>query len=564
MRDRAASWFKNLVPLYLYTGGLLGGMILGWPQIFNTLRFFKYITRSDVIRFEYLQVLDLVRYALPDFNIFKLTRQEFLPYIGIVSLLLILVAVWRQFRTHRLVSFSAVSALLFLSLMVAFSPTALIMAHVPVFRYFAQPERWLCVANMFLALLAGIGLDGLRESTPEQFGGILKRIKKVCYAVLVAVMAANVVFYTVGGRIISFAQKYFDTHLYAATSHLPLEYYHGLVAVLVNQVFYNFSFLNPNVILFLAVLIAMYFLVKKYQGQKILSQALLILLVVNLLAAFFINTKFADASLIFKKPELQDFILAKEPDIHSFRVFSYLVTQAQYQKITALFPDQLEEAEKLSLEGFLGNINGVSLVGGLEANADKKVQQIVYFYLNGKSDNFNEKIPLLSMMNGKYIVTPYEISSKDLALATSTLVTKFNVPLYLYENKKVLPRIYLAKNVKYLTPEDDVKNLATVKDPSNDFSNLSYIECAACDGRTIIFSPKDLLTTTQYTDEKIDLDATIVSGRWLILSMANVLGWNAYIDGQKTDIYPANYILQAIYIPPGTHKIEFKYETKWW
>lgn len=37
-------------------------------------------------------------------------------------------------------------------------------------------------------------------------------------------------------------------------------------------------------------------------------------------------------------------------------------------------------------------------------------------------------------------------------------------------------------------------------------------------------------------------------------------GWNAYVDGVKTDHFPVDYVLRGIMVPAGDHTIEFKFE----
>ena len=564
--DRSEPLIKNFTPLFLYIGGLFGGLLLGAPQILNTVGFFKHITRSDFINFDYLKILDLGKYFLPNLNVFKLTGQEFFPYIGVTSLLLVLTAIFFQIHKDKKVLFCTVSFLLFFSLMIKYSPTALLMQHIPVFEYFSQPVRWLYVANLFLALLSGFGFQLLVGSSTDSLliKTILKYYKKVLIFCGLLFVFGNLIIYFLKDYFILYAQNYFDSHLFAQTSQLPIDYYHNLITVLVNGVLYNFSFTNPNVILLFIVLLVVYMCIRFFKGKRFLGNALILIIIFNLIASFFINTKFTDKSLILDKPRLTEFILNREKDINSFRVFSYAISDAQYKEIAALNPNESEEIERFAIEGLVGNTNDVSLVGGLEANGDKKVQQIIYFYLNSVGNDFSAKMPILSALNAKYVVTPYPLNVVGLGLATSTTVTRFNVPLYLYENKNFLPRVYLAKKVIYLEENADEKNLSTVLNPENNFDDLTYVECNTCETFESGFSSADKVSILSYGDESIKIEVTSKAGRWLVVGNGNVLGWTAYLDGNMTTIHTANYILQGVHVPKGVHNVELFYKTEWY
>jgi uncharacterized membrane protein YfhO len=46
----------------------------------------------------------------------------------------------------------------------------------------------------------------------------------------------------------------------------------------------------------------------------------------------------------------------------------------------------------------------------------------------------------------------------------------------------------------------------------------------------------------------------------LVLGDAYYPGWRAFVGSQETEVFPANYAFRGITLPPGDHRVEFRYQ----
>ena len=64
-----------------------------------------------------------------------------------------------------------------------------------------------------------------------------------------------------------------------------------------------------------------------------------------------------------------------------------------------------------------------------------------------------------------------------------------------------------------------------------------------------------------YRSTSVSIDvATSKSDRMLMLNDANVPGWRASVDGSPATVFDADYLFRGVYIPAGSHRVEFWFE----
>ncbi len=73
----------------------------------------------------------------------------------------------------------------------------------------------------------------------------------------------------------------------------------------------------------------------------------------------------------------------------------------------------------------------------------------------------------------------------------------------------------------------------------------------------------DQIKLTDYKPDELIYESISSSDKLAVFSEVYYeKGWNAYIDGVLTPHFRVNYVLRAMKIPKGNHKIEFKFESK--
>ncbi|NTV18682.1 MAG: YfhO family protein [Bacteroidales bacterium] len=76
-----------------------------------------------------------------------------------------------------------------------------------------------------------------------------------------------------------------------------------------------------------------------------------------------------------------------------------------------------------------------------------------------------------------------------------------------------------------------------------------------------VSSPAEFIKLTYYSPNELTYEYTAQTEKLAVFSEVYYpKGWTAYIDGQPAEIINADFILRALKVPAGTHKVEFKYK----
>jgi Bacterial membrane protein YfhO len=248
-------------------------------------------------------------------------------------------------------------------------------------------------------------------------------------------------------------------------------------------------------------------------------------------------------------------------------VLDYLINETKPFRTTGnlVIPDNMRSVYKIeSLEGY-ETIHPLRISQFIAAlNSGRSGTTPVGRYGSINSDTSK----LLDLVNTKYYLT-LKLNEKNIPDINGKIPERFVSSKFekVFEDKSVsilkskdfLPRAFFVYD--WTVENDDKKIINTLLDNSFVFSKRIILE------KDIPYIKDEDIGVIQnnveylkYGDQDSELLVYTNVNGLLFLSEAFFPGWKAYIDGQLTEIYRADFSFRAIVIPAGTHHISFIYD----
>ena len=177
-------------------------------------------------------------------------------------------------------------------------------------------------------------------------------------------------------------------------------------------------------------------------------------------------------------------------------------------------------------------------IGGYSAVKPRRMQQLFDYQI------VNNNLEILNMLNVKYII---QTSEKGEEIPT--------------QNPDANGNAWFVSNIRSVVSADkemsaldkiDTKNVAVV----NQVEFPEFVKNTSFEKDSLA-----VINLVKYKSDDLIYDSNN-SNNGLALFSENYYknGWNAYLDGKLTPHFRANYVLRALQIPAGKHRIEFKFE----
>jgi len=170
---------------------------------------------------------------------------------------------------------------------------------------------------------------------------------------------------------------------------------------------------------------------------------------------------------------------------------------------------------------------------------------------------------LLNLLGVKYILNKVDPQVSTVKADSQTFDDSIyklvwqKAPWQIYENKRVLPRIFLASN--YVVESDKNKIIKMILDEESDLRDTIILEENISPKINFSNDKNAKVEIEKYTPNEIVLQTNSKTNMILFISDNYYPGWKVSIDKEFGKIYRADYSFRALPVLKGRHRVVFSY-----
>ncbi len=183
-------------------------------------------------------------------------------------------------------------------------------------------------------------------------------------------------------------------------------------------------------------------------------------------------------------------------------------------------------------------------VGGYHGAKLKRIQEL---YDNAMTKDGKYNMPIFDMLNTKYFITA---GQDGRAIAQ--------------QNPNALGNAWFVNEVKMVkNADEEIKSVANFNPRLVAFVDQRFEEYFK--GKTLKQDTTASIKLTDYKPNFLTYESNSATSQVAVFSEIYYRGnedWKAFVDGQETPHFRADYVLRAMVVPAGKHKIEFKFKPK--
>ena len=157
--------------------------------------------------------------------------------------------------------------------------------------------------------------------------------------------------------------------------------------------------------------------------------------------------------------------------------------------------------------------------------------------------------PFLSFLGVRYALAPVSTAPPD-----GWRVVRDDRGSRLLENSRALPRVFAPRNVQIVANIGDA-GAAMLR--ATDFAETAWLFTRDVSPRRM--SNGDGKLDVHRAGSRYEVDATMRSDGWIVVSESAWPGWRAYVDGRRVKTIPANIAFFAVFVPAGRHHVRIVY-----